>query len=48
MLERDWWIDMAEHQLGDAAAWQRVSGQDGAPPAVFSQSARPLLTRWAR
>jgi leader peptidase (prepilin peptidase)/N-methyltransferase len=40
MLERQWWLDMAEHQLGDTAAWQRVSGNAGALPASFRQSAR--------
>jgi leader peptidase (prepilin peptidase)/N-methyltransferase len=39
MLEREWWLDMAEHQLGDAAAWQRVSGAQG-PPAAFAQAAK--------
>ena len=39
MLEREWWLDMAEHQLGDAAAWQRVSGHKSAP-AAFAQTAQ--------
>ncbi len=40
MLEREWWLDMAHNQLGDAAAWQRVSGHAGAAPASFMQSAK--------
>ena len=36
MLEREWWLDVAENQLGDADAWQRVSGRKGAPPAAFA------------
>ena len=57
MLEREWWLDMAEHQLGDAGAWQRVSGHKG-PPAAFAQTAKivadtvgglsPLSLAWPR
>ncbi len=39
MLEREWWLDMADHQLGDDAAWRRVSGHK-TMPAPFSQSAQ--------
>ena len=34
VLEREWWLDVAENQLADADAWQRVSARDGAPPAA--------------
>ncbi len=40
MLEREWWLDMAESQLGDSAAWQRVSGHKGEPPPAFVQAAK--------
>lgn len=42
MLEREWWHDVALHQLGDAVAWQRVSGRAGAAPGVFAQAARAI------
>jgi leader peptidase (prepilin peptidase) / N-methyltransferase len=42
MLERDWWRDVAENQLGDADAWQRLTGHKGTPPAAFAQSARAI------
>jgi leader peptidase (prepilin peptidase)/N-methyltransferase len=43
MLEREWWLDMAEHQLGDADAWRRVSGGSAAAPAVFQQAAKGIV-----
>lgn len=43
VLERQWWLDVAENQLGDAAAWQRVSRRAGDPPAPFGQSARAIV-----
>jgi leader peptidase (prepilin peptidase)/N-methyltransferase len=42
MLEREWWLDVAENQLGDAEAWRRVSGQKGTPPPAFAQSAQAI------
>ena len=42
MLEREWWHDVALHQLGDAVAWQRVSGHTGAAPGAFAQAARAI------
>jgi leader peptidase (prepilin peptidase)/N-methyltransferase len=42
VLERQWWLDVAEHLLGDAAAWQRVSGREGGTPAAFAQSAKAI------
>jgi leader peptidase (prepilin peptidase)/N-methyltransferase len=42
MLEREWWLDVAENQLGDAQAWQRVSGRKGAAPAAFENAARTI------
>jgi leader peptidase (prepilin peptidase)/N-methyltransferase len=42
MLERDWWLDVAHNQLGDADAWRRVSGSKVAPPAAFAQSAQAI------
>ena len=44
MLERAWWLDVAEHQLGDADAWRRVSGQDTPPPGAFAQAAQAIST----
>jgi len=44
MLERDWWRDVADNQLGDAAAWQRVSGAAGEPPPVLGQAALAIGT----
>jgi leader peptidase (prepilin peptidase)/N-methyltransferase len=43
VLERQWWLDVAEHQLGDAAAWQRVSGHQAGAPAACAQSAKAIL-----
>ncbi|MGL6181360.1 MAG: prepilin peptidase, partial [Aestuariivirga sp.] len=42
VLEREWWLDVAEHQLADAHAWQRVSGRTGAPPAVLGQAGETI------
>lgn len=42
VLEREWWLDMAEHQLGDAEAWHRVSGAKGAPPQALGQAAKAI------
>jgi leader peptidase (prepilin peptidase) / N-methyltransferase len=42
VLEREWWLDVAENQLGDADAWRRVSGRKGAPPAAFAQAAQAI------
>ena len=42
MLEREWWLDVAENQLADADAWQRVSGRKGTPPAAFGQAAKAI------
>ncbi|HOM15096.1 MAG TPA: prepilin peptidase [Rubrivivax sp.] len=42
VLEREWWLDVAEHQLGDAEAWQRVSGARGTPPPAFGQAAKAI------
>jgi leader peptidase (prepilin peptidase)/N-methyltransferase len=42
VLEREWWRDMAEHQLADAQAWQRVSGRRGSPPVPFGQAAKAI------
>ena len=42
-LEREWWLDMAENQLGDATAWQRVSGAKGVPPPAFAQAAKTIV-----
>ena len=42
-LEREWWLDVAENQLGDGDAWRRVSGRSGAPPAVFGQTAQTIV-----
>ena len=42
LLERQWWLDVAEHQLGDVDAWQRVSGRKGSPPPAFGQSAKAI------
>jgi leader peptidase (prepilin peptidase)/N-methyltransferase len=42
MLEREWWLDMAQHQLGDADAWKRVSGGKPTAPATFQQAARTI------
>lgn len=41
-LEREWWLDVAEHQLADAEAWRRVSGATGAPPAALGQAAQAI------
>lgn len=41
-LEREWWLDVAENQLGDAEAWHRVSGANGAPPPAFGQAAKAI------
>jgi len=43
MLEREWWLDVAENQLGDAKAWHRVSGCQGAAPAVFASTAKTIV-----
>ncbi len=45
MLERAWWLDAAENQLGDAAAWRRVSGSAGALPPAFDAAARTIAER---
>lgn len=42
MLERSWWLDMAQHQLGDADAWKRVSGGKATTPNAFQQAARVI------
>ena len=42
VLERQWWLDVAENQLGDAAAWQRVSGRGGQPPPAFGQASQAI------
>ncbi|MBN8507340.1 MAG: prepilin peptidase [Burkholderiales bacterium] len=42
MLERDWWRETAEHQLGDAAAWARLAGAAARPPAAFAQAAKAI------
>jgi leader peptidase (prepilin peptidase)/N-methyltransferase len=42
VLEREWWLDVAENQLGDTEAWQRVSGRKGAPPAVLGQASKAI------
>lgn len=42
VLEREWWLDVAENQLADADAWQRVSGRKTAPPAAFAQAAKAI------
>ena len=42
VLEREWWLDVAENQLGDADAWQRVSGRKGAPPAAFGLASKAI------
>jgi leader peptidase (prepilin peptidase)/N-methyltransferase len=42
VLEREWWLDVAENQLGDADAWRRVSCRKGAPPAAFAQAAHAI------
>jgi leader peptidase (prepilin peptidase)/N-methyltransferase len=40
MLERAWWLDVAENQLADADAWRRVSGLSGTPPPALGQAAQ--------
>lgn len=42
VLERQWWLDVAEHQLGDAAAWRRVSGHQADAPTTFAHSAKTI------
>ena len=42
VLEREWWLDVAENQLADPDAWQRVSGHKNAPPAAFAQAAQAI------
>jgi leader peptidase (prepilin peptidase)/N-methyltransferase len=42
MLERDWWRETAEHQLGDVAAWARLAGPAARPPAAFAQAAKAI------
>lgn len=42
VLEREWWLDVAENQLADADAWQRVSGRAGTPPAAFGHAAKAI------
>ncbi len=42
LLERDWWLETAEHQLGDADAWRRVAGHDAKPPAAFAEAAQAI------
>jgi leader peptidase (prepilin peptidase)/N-methyltransferase len=42
MLEREWWLETAEHQLGDSAAWSRLAGRNARPPSSFAQAARAI------
>ncbi len=42
MLERAWWQETAEHQLGDAAAWRRFAGRDAPPPPALAQAAAAI------
>ena len=39
MMEREWWSDVAEYQLGDASAWSRAFGGKTPRPEVVGQAA---------
>lgn len=38
ILERQWWADVAEYQLGDASAWSRAFGASAPRPEVVAQA----------
>jgi leader peptidase (prepilin peptidase)/N-methyltransferase len=44
MLERQWWADVAQYQLGDAAAWDRAFGSGTPRPEVVGRAGTAIDT----
>jgi leader peptidase (prepilin peptidase)/N-methyltransferase len=42
MMEREWWSDVAEYQLGDASAWSRAFGAALPRPEVVDNAATAI------
>jgi leader peptidase (prepilin peptidase)/N-methyltransferase len=42
MLERQWWSDVAQYQLGDAEAWTRAFGAKRPRPAAIADAGREI------